>query len=206
MKWHVGPECQVNYSNEMVAILGDSAKHATANITALESMPWTTEEHKQLSAQFNNLASIPNYPGSYIIGRYTKFAFLAAYDKNANPTTSLLKYINTINKEITRKRDEFGLETLEIGETLASKRIAQAEAKLDSLSDGAKAQYKTEIEALRKAIANLDSQKAKVSLEKIEALEAASDGLRATQYSDLFEVADFIDTAAAALRDYRFSY
>lgn len=206
MKWHVGPECQVNYSNEMVAILGDSAKHATANITALESMPWTTDEYKQLSAQFNNLASIPNYPGSYIIGRYTKFAFLAAYDKNANPTTALLKYINTINKEITRKRDEFGLETLEIGETLASKRIAQAEAKLDSLSDSAKAQYKTEIGALRTAIANLESQKARVSIEHIEALEAASAGLRKTQYSDLYEIADFIDTAAKALRDYRSSY
>lgn len=206
MKWHVGPECQVNYSNEMVAILGDSAKHATANITALESMPWTTDEYKQLSAQFNNLASIPNYPGSYIIARYTKFAFLAAYDKNANPTTSLLKYINTINKEITRKRDEFGLETLEIGETLASKRIAQAEAKLDGLSDSAKAQYKAEIDALRTAIANLESQKARVSIEHIEALEAASEGLRKTQYSDLYEVADCIDTAAEALRDYRSSY
>ncbi len=206
MKWHVGADCQVAYSNEMVAILGDSAKHATANITALESMPWTTDEYNQLSAQFNNLASIPNYPGSYIIARYTKFAFLDAYDDNENPTTALLQYINTINKEITRKREEFGLETLEIGETLASKRIAQAQEILDGLSDGAKAQYKAEIDALNAAIENLESQKAKVSIEHIEALEAASAGLRATQYSDLYEVADRIDDAATALRDYRSSY
>jgi len=125
MRWHSGADCQIKYSNEMVAIIGPSAKHATANITALSEMPWTSAEYEQLSYQFNNLASIPNYPGSYIIGRYTNFAFLAAYNDNADPTTKLQSYIPIINKEITRKRSEFGLETLEIGQTLKSKRLDQ---------------------------------------------------------------------------------
>ena len=131
MKWHVGAECQVDYSNEMVAILGPSAKHGTANQTALESMPWTADEYEQIQTQFNKLASIPNYPGSYIIGRYTQFAFLDAYDDNAEPATALQSYITTINKEITRKRSEFGLETLDyVGQTLAQKRMKQAESEL----------------------------------------------------------------------------
>ncbi|MBQ3064566.1 MAG: extracellular solute-binding protein [Clostridia bacterium] len=125
MVWHSGKDCQVVYSNEMVAIIGPSAKHATANIQALSEMPWTSEELKQLNAQFEKLASIPNYPGSYIIGRYTSFAFLAAYNDNADPTEELQSYITIINKEITRKREEFGLETLEIGQTLKSKRLDQ---------------------------------------------------------------------------------
>ena len=125
MRWHSGADCQIKYSNEMVAIIGPSAKHATANIQALAEMPWTSAEYEQLSYQFRNLASIPNYPGSYIIGRYTQFAFLAAYEKNADPTTKLQSYIPIINKEITRKRSEFGLETLEIGQTLKSKRLDQ---------------------------------------------------------------------------------
>ncbi|MCI5676581.1 MAG: extracellular solute-binding protein [Clostridia bacterium] len=125
MRWHSGADCQIKYSNEMVAIIGPSAKHATANIKALAEMPWTSAEYEQLSYQFNNLASIPNYPGSYIISRYTQFAFLAAYEKNANPTTELQSYISTINKEITRKREEFGLETLELGQTLKGKRLTQ---------------------------------------------------------------------------------
>ena len=119
MKWHVGADCQTKYSNEMVAILGPSAKHATANITALESLPWTTAEYENLSMQFNNLASIPNYPGAYIVDRYTNFAFLAAYNDKADPVSELLSYVPTINKEITRKRSEFGLRTLEPGQTLA---------------------------------------------------------------------------------------
>ena len=127
MKWHAGADCQIKYSNEMVAILGPSAKHATANVNALSEMPWTSAEYEQLSYQFNNLASIPNYPGSYIIGRYTNFAFLAAYEDNADPITELQSYITTINKEITRKREEFGLETLELGQTLTEKRLLQVE-------------------------------------------------------------------------------
>ncbi|MBQ9099169.1 MAG: extracellular solute-binding protein [Clostridia bacterium] len=127
MKWHAGADCQIKYSNEMVAIIGPSAKHATANIQALREMPWTSAEYEQLSYQFNNLASIPNYPGSYIIGRYTSFAFLAAYEDNADPITELQSYISTINKEITRKREEFGLETLELGQTLTEKRLLQVE-------------------------------------------------------------------------------
>ena len=125
MKWHSGAKCQIDYSNEMVAIIGPSAKHATANLNALSEMPWTSAELEQLMYQFNNLASIPNYPGSYIIGRYTNFAFLAAYNDNKDPIQELQSYITTINKEITRKREEFGLETLEIGQTLKSKRLDQ---------------------------------------------------------------------------------
>ena len=46
------------------------------------------------------------------------------------------QYITTINKEITRKREEFGLETLELGQTLAQKRMKQAEdALLKAQSD-----------------------------------------------------------------------
>lgn len=126
MKWHCGADCQTKYSNEMVAILGPSAKHATANETALESLPWTTSEYENLALQFNNLASIPNYPGAYIVDRYTNFAFLSAYNNNADPVSELLSYVPTINKEITRKRSEFGLETLELGQTLEEKRAAEA--------------------------------------------------------------------------------
>ena len=57
----------------------------------------------------DHTAAIVAYPGSYILGRYTNFAFLDAYNNHADPVDSLLSYINTINKEITRKRTEFDL-------------------------------------------------------------------------------------------------
>ncbi len=127
MKWHSGADCQEKYSNEMVAILGPSAKHPTANINALEGLPWSVDELREIKLQFNNLASIPNYPGSYILPRYTEFAFLAAYNNGENPVDELLSYITTINKEIDRKRAEFDLETLDyVGQKLSEKRMLQA--------------------------------------------------------------------------------
>lgn len=127
MKWKSGREAQSKYANDLVATIGPAAKHNTANIYALEEMPWTTSEYENLISQFNNLTTIENYPGSYIVGRYVNFAFLAAYNDGADPADALLGYINTINKEITRKREEFDLETLELGQTLAEKRALEAE-------------------------------------------------------------------------------
>ncbi len=137
MKWFTGDDCQTEYANEMVALMGPSAKYNTANIHALQRLPWTTEELERITVQFNNLAAVPNYPGRYIVTRYTEFAFLGAYNDREDPVEALLANIDPINKEITRKRAEFGLETLELGQTLASKRIDQAKAAAEQLGDKA---------------------------------------------------------------------
>ena len=52
-------------------------------------------------------------PGGYIVARYVEFAFLAAYNDDADPVESMLDYIDAINSELTRKRGEFGLPTLD---------------------------------------------------------------------------------------------
>ena len=226
MKWYSGAECQINYSNEMVAILGDSAKHATANVTALDSMPWTNKEYTNLSAQFDNLASIPNYPGTYIIQRYTQFSFLSAYNDKLDPTDDLLGYIPVINKEISRKRAEFGLETLEVGETLASKRqfmILAALGALDGhgltsaeeerytslvtvLSDADKTTYAAEIEALKKALSDIPSYRAYCEDVYIDALRAAGDALEAANAELFANICKYIDACADALKSYQASY
>jgi hypothetical protein len=186
----------------MVAIIGPSAKHATANIKALEQMPWTTEEYSQLDAQFENLASIPNYPGSYIIGRYTKFAFLAAIDDKADPTTELRKYITTINKEIIRKRAEFGLETLEIGETLVEKRLQETKTALAALSSSDKTQYSQEIANVNEAISVvLDNVKAS-NTEGIDALNASIEQLKAADSAKFANIIKYLEGAAKTLATY----
>ena len=145
MKWYTGAEAQTTYANEMVAIMGESAKHATANREALKSMPWTADELVEVEKQFNNLLAIENYPGFYYVGRHTQFAFLAAYNDDKDPTSELLRYVNTINAEITRKREEFNLETVELGSTLAEKRSDQIREALDTLEGMGKISEESEI-------------------------------------------------------------
>ena len=126
MDWFVTADVQSSYANEVVATIGQGAMYATANIEALESLPWSTNDYNHIMEQFDNLAAVPEYPGGYILARYTNFAFLDAYNNDADPVDSLLGYVDEINKEITRKREEFDLETLELGETLADKRAREA--------------------------------------------------------------------------------
>lgn len=111
MQWWTSAEVQATYANEMEALLGPSAKQATANLEALALMSWSKDELDNLMAQFNAVECTPEYPGSYIIGRYTNFAFLDVYNKDAEPVTEMLEYIVPINKELSRKRSEFGLIT-----------------------------------------------------------------------------------------------
>ena len=111
MKWYTGSEFQADYSNEIVSILGIAARPATANRKALEDLPWTAEEKRNILKQFNNLAAVPNHPGSYYLARYVNFAFLAAYNEGQDASDALLEYVITINEELARRREEFGMLT-----------------------------------------------------------------------------------------------
>ena len=183
MMWYTGEDCQISFSNEMVAILGPSAKQPVANKKALASLPWTTTEYNQIAAQFSELGSVPNYPGAYIIDRYTNFAFLSAYNDKADPSDALLQYINTINKEIERKRDEFNLETLSDGEIdykdLLTKRLSQLEALVGFVK--ANGQYKSEYDALLTQVEKaLRSDSEDELLAAAEAVDALYDELDPT--------------------------
>ena len=118
MKWYTSADFQIPYSNDIVSIKGIAARPATANTEALAELPWTNEEATNILAQFDNLAAVQNHPGSYYLARYINFAFLAAYNDGKDPADALMDYVNTINKEIIRKRTEFGMDVLEIGQTL----------------------------------------------------------------------------------------
>jgi hypothetical protein len=113
MKWWTDKDPQSEYGNELVALLGASGQYATANLAALAEQPWSSEVYAALRDQFDNLAVTPEMPGGYILTRYIQFAFLAAYNENANPVEELLGYIDSINSELSRKRQEFNLPVLE---------------------------------------------------------------------------------------------
>ena len=114
MEWFTRGEVQANYSNELVAVVGQSSKNATANIEALKELPWSSREYENLMQQFEKTVGITEYPGGYIITRYVDFAFMDVYNKGANATEAMLDYVTEINKEITRKRKEFNFDYIEI--------------------------------------------------------------------------------------------
>lgn len=210
IKWFTGDDCQSEYANEMVALLGPSAKYNTANIDALERLPWTTEELARIKAQFDNLASVPNYPGRYIVSRYTEFAFLSAYNDGADPVAAIRKYIDDINKEITRKRAEFGLETLEQGEKLSDRRLNQATAAASELAsrNSAYAELNDEVKSVTKSG---DSAALYALAEKILAMTSTDSSVIISKGPDITELTETqllyyisvaLDDAADAILSY----
>ena len=100
----------------MVALIGPSAKYNAANKKAIENLSWTASEKEAITNQMENMSSIVNYPGSYIKDRYMKFAFLETVNDGTDAVEALSQYIDAMNSEITRKRQEFGLAVLQTGE------------------------------------------------------------------------------------------
>ena len=106
MKWWMQEDVQGEYANELVALLGPAGKYNTANYNAFNAMPWSASELRTLNTVFKNLKGYPEMPGGYIIVRYVSFAFNATYNDKAVPSQALLYYIDAINSELSRKREE----------------------------------------------------------------------------------------------------
>ena len=108
-QWETAEEQSADYGNRIVAIIGQSAKYETANLNSIDDLSWTASEKAAIMNQMDHMSSIVNYPGSYIINRYMQFAFLDAVNDDANAVDAMTSYIDAINSEIARKRQEFGL-------------------------------------------------------------------------------------------------
>lgn len=110
LKWFTSTETQVRYGRELEGVLGPGARYPTANMEALEQLPWTAEEYEKLSEQWQYVRGIPQIPGSYILARNVINAFYESYNSGGNPREALLDYAVYIDEEIRRKRAEFGLD------------------------------------------------------------------------------------------------
>ncbi|HOH18025.1 MAG TPA: extracellular solute-binding protein, partial [Bacilli bacterium] len=109
LKWWLGAEAQSGYARGMEAILGAAARYPTANLKAFEKLPWSAKDYQLLTSQRTKAVGVPTFPGDYIVGRYIDNAFRSSINNNINPRDSLYEYCKKINIELTRKRQEFGL-------------------------------------------------------------------------------------------------
>jgi ABC-type glycerol-3-phosphate transport system substrate-binding protein len=110
LKWWLGEEAQTAYGRGMEAILGSAARYPTANLNAFENLPWSAKDYLMLKEQRDNTVGVPTVPGDYIIGRYIDNAFRATINDRTNPRDNLYEYATKIDRELERKREEFGLD------------------------------------------------------------------------------------------------
>ena len=109
LKWWTSTSIQVQFGRELEGILGAAARYPTANVDALAQLPWTVAEYQKLEEQWDWVRGIPEVPGGYMTGRHLDNAFRLVYNDSANPKETIYDFVQVINDEITKKRNEFGL-------------------------------------------------------------------------------------------------
>ena len=113
MKWWVSADIQVRYGREMEALLGASARYATANVEALKQLSWNSEQIEILEDSLDQTIGVPEVPGSYYTPRHVVNAARKVVNEHEDPRETLIDYTRKINEELTRKRQEFNLPVAE---------------------------------------------------------------------------------------------
>ena len=111
MKWWASADAQVRFGREMEALLGSSARYATANREAFVQLAWNANDIEVLEEQWNQTVGIREVPGGYYTGRHLANAVRKVITSKADPRETILDYSITIDSEIIKKRAEFGLKT-----------------------------------------------------------------------------------------------
>ena len=111
IQWWNATEQQVSYATTLESIMGAAARYPAADPNVIRQLPWSNYEQEQLLAQYENLVSMPAVPGYYMNTRMISYAFEDVVADLANPRETLYLNIRDIDKELLKKREEFGLPT-----------------------------------------------------------------------------------------------
>ncbi len=111
VKWWTSEQTQLEYATTIESIMGTAARYPAANPDVIKQLPWTREEVKSLVSQLENTKGVPEVPGAYMTTRMVDYAFKNVVTDGQNPREALFLNSKTINKELTKKRQEFGLST-----------------------------------------------------------------------------------------------
>ena len=115
LKWWMSADIQSTFAVNMESILGPAGKYATANMEALTKMTWSSKEYTNLLNQLNHVSAVPEVPGGYYLSRVLNFAFSRVYNGSGeqsmaeNPVEVIGEYIDELNDELKRKREEFSV-------------------------------------------------------------------------------------------------
>ena len=109
MKWWVSTDTQVRFGREQEAILGSSARYATANIEALKQLSWKSKQIEILENSLDETVGVPEVPGSYYTPRHIVNGIRRVVMQKEDSRETLIDYTRKVNEELSRKRQEFNL-------------------------------------------------------------------------------------------------
>ncbi|MBQ6661882.1 MAG: extracellular solute-binding protein [Lachnospiraceae bacterium] len=111
LQWWGGEEAQATFGKELEAVMGESARYASANVKAFDHLAWSASQREMLEEQWRWVVGTPEVPGGYYTGRHIINAIRKVMNQNMDPRETVLDYTRDINDELIKKRKEFNLPT-----------------------------------------------------------------------------------------------
>ncbi|MCL2355883.1 MAG: extracellular solute-binding protein [Defluviitaleaceae bacterium] len=110
LTWWTSTETQLRFGREMESIMGEAARYPTANLDAFNSLPWSSSQLAVLNEQRDWILGTPEIPGGYYVFRQLVNVIRRVVNDNLDTRETLLDVQIVINRELSNKRREFGLE------------------------------------------------------------------------------------------------
>lgn len=108
MKWWMSTQTQVEFQQQLLLNYGDAYLWNSANLEAFQYLPIPDEHKKVILEQWQWLQEPVKLPGSYMQEREISNAWNKIVFDGVNPRVAIDSSIIIINREITRKMEEFG--------------------------------------------------------------------------------------------------
>jgi len=108
VKWWSSTDVQATFGQTLQITYGDEYMWPTANMEALDRLPWNTENKKVIEEFAKNVKDISRVPGTYLLEREMSNAFNDIVVNGSDTRTRIDQACKAINREIYRKLIEFG--------------------------------------------------------------------------------------------------
>lgn len=110
LKWWTSADTQVRFGSELESLLGVEARWNTANIEALKEMPWSTSDINAIMEQWNWFKEREVVIGGYYTTRHIANVWNEVVLNGKITREAVEEGVRAINKELRKKREEFGLD------------------------------------------------------------------------------------------------
>ncbi|QYR21417.1 extracellular solute-binding protein [Paenibacillus sp. sptzw28] len=111
VKWWTSADVQEQFGTELEALLGVEARWNTANVEALKRLPWPTEDIDSILEQWNWFKERQIVLGGYYTTRTVANTWNEIVLNGKNQREAIEDGVIAIDKELNKKREEFGLDT-----------------------------------------------------------------------------------------------
>lgn len=109
LKWWTSADVQSKYAEDMESYYGIEYRWNTANVDAMKSLSWPSQDLKAIQEQARWAANLPNVPGYYFLGREMDFAWNKTVFDGVPANESLEEANLSLQREMDRRQRNFGI-------------------------------------------------------------------------------------------------